>query len=84
MIKLKNLLNEASYKSVKDANFSKDELEFLAALINGVGSGQHAWADMKTIGGFQISYVDQLLKKVKGKVPTKFKSQYNSVISKLK
>ena len=50
MEKLKNLLpknkiNEAisSSKSVKDFKFSKDELEFLQALINGVGSGQHPY-----------------------------------------
>ena len=90
MEKLKNLLpknkiNEAisSSKSVKDFKFSKDELEFLQALINGVGSGQHPYADSRTISSFNMKYVDGLMKKVKNKVPSKFKSQYSSVLSKL-
>lgn len=91
MKKLKNLLpkqkvNEAisSSKSVKDFKFSKDELEFLQSLINGLGSGQHPYADSKTIGSFNMKYVDGLMKKAKNKVPSKFKSQYDSVTSKLK
>ena len=82
MIKLKNLLNEAK-DTVKDFDFNKDELEFIAALVNNVGSGQHPMADTKNVGGFKVKYIKDLLQKVKSKVPPKYKAMVNGVNDKL-
>jgi hypothetical protein len=68
-------------RNIDDVNFSNDELDFLAALINNMGSGQHPWADSKTIGMFKIDYVKKLL--VKGKIPSTYNSVLKSVSSKL-
>ena len=82
MIKLKGLINEAN-DNVNDFDFSKDELDFIAALINNEGSGDHPWADSRTVGGFRIKYVKDLLKKAKTKIPSKYNSIVKSVNSKL-
>ncbi len=71
-------------KTLGGINFTKKESQFLAALINSLGSGGHPMPDSSTISGFTIPYVTSLMKKAKTKVPAKFKSEYDSVSLKLK
>ena len=79
----KNIAEALTKNNVDDVNFSADELEFLMALINNMGDGQHPWADSKTIGLFKIDYVKKLLAKGKGKIPSKYNSVVKNVNSKL-
>lgn len=76
-------INEGPANHLRDIDFSDDELEFLMGLINNLGTGQHPWADSKTVGMFTIKYVKQLLDKNKSKIPSQYRSQQKSVESKL-
>lgn len=76
-------INEGPATHIRDIDFSGDELEFLMGLINNLGSGQHPWADSKTIESFTIKYVMDILNKNKSKIPSQYKSQQKSVESKL-
>lgn len=83
MIRLKDILNEGQGKYVSDVDFTKEELNFIMQLINNLGSGQHPYADDKTIKMFAIKYVKDLLKKGKNKIPSKLKSIASNVDAKL-
>jgi hypothetical protein len=79
-------INEASggMKTVKDIKFTAKELDFLILLVNSMSSGGHPAVTSLSIKGFTIPYINQLMKKAKTKIPAKYKSDYNSVTSKLK
>lgn len=76
-------INEGPATHIRDIDFSGDELEFLMGLINNLGSGQHPWADSKTVESFTIKYVMDILNKNKSKIPSQYKSQQKSVEAKL-
>lgn len=76
-------INEGPATHIRDIDFFDDELEFLMGLINNLGSGQHPWADSKTVGLFTTKYVMDLLNKNKTKIPSQYRSQQKSVESKL-
>lgn len=78
-----SIVKEGPATHIRDINFSDTELEFLMGLINNLGTGQHPWADSKTVGLFTTKYVTQLLDKNKNKIPSQYRSQQKSVESKL-
>ena len=50
-------------------NLNKDEKDFAAFIINHYGSSQHPWADDRTIDGFTINYLKELLIKTNNGSP---------------
>ena len=82
--KTNQLAKMPAIKTVRDGGFTDKELKFLIPLINSFSTGGHPMPDDSNIKSFTIPFIKQLMKKAKTKVPDKYKSEYDSVASKLK
>ncbi len=65
MAKTVKVLKHVSLSTVE---FTNHEENFLCSMINRYGSGEHPYADNRTLKGFYTKYALQVLKKAKKKL----------------